>query len=137
MDHGFPCVTIHIAVCFRIPRRAPELEMGLRNRVPLRTRGCPHHHVLYGRDVRCAYTLVLLNRKIDKSFYSMFDRTLKPIPERPTMGLRYRVETLLGITGFKLAKHRISWTDAIMSQFQVVWRPHVLPVLIFEVSIFL
>ena len=73
--------------------------------------------------------------KIDKRLYSMYDRTLKPIPERPTIGLRYRVETLLGITGLKLAKHRISWSNAIMSQFRVVWRPHVLPVLIFEVSI--
>ena len=134
MDYGFPCVTIHIAVCFRIPCRAPELEMGLRNRVPLWTCGRPHHHVLYGRDVCRAYTLVLLIRKIDEWVYSMFDRTLKPISERPTMGLRYRVETLIGITGLKLAKHRISWTDAIMSQFRVVWRPHVLSVLVFEAS---
>ena len=65
----------------------------------------------------------------------MYDRTLKPVPPRPTAGLRYRVETLLGITGVKMAKYRATWIRAIVSPFQVVWRPHVLSILIFEVVI--
>lgn len=32
------------------------------------------------------------------------DRDVVPFPERPTTGLRYRIETLIGITGVKMAK---------------------------------
>lgn len=63
----------------------------------------------------------------------MYDRTVKPIPPRPTAGIRYRIESLVGITGVKMAKYRASWYDAIMSPFNVVWRPHLLGILIFEV----
>ncbi|KAG5337233.1 hypothetical protein C0989_010134, partial [Termitomyces sp. Mn162] len=66
----------------------------------------------------------------------LYDRTLKPVPPRPTDGLRYRVETLLGITGVKMAKYRATWIGAIVSPIRVVWRPHVLSILIFEGVIF-
>jgi len=36
---------------------------------------------------------------------TMYDRDVVPFPERPTTGLRYRVETLIGITGVKMAKY--------------------------------
>ncbi|KAI0039708.1 MFS general substrate transporter, partial [Auriscalpium vulgare] len=41
---------------------------------------------------------------------TMYDRKVKPIPPRPSHGLRYRVETLLGVTGAKMAKHRATWS---------------------------
>ena len=63
----------------------------------------------------------------------MYDRTLKPIPPRPSTGMRYRIESLIGITGAKMAKYRSSWYEVILSPFNVVWRPHLLGVLIFEV----
>ncbi|KAG5634172.1 hypothetical protein H0H81_003060 [Sphagnurus paluster] len=66
----------------------------------------------------------------------MYDRTVKPVPPRPTSGLRYRIETLLGITGIKMAKYRTAWGPAIMSQLQVVWRPHVISILFFEGLLF-
>ena len=66
--------------------------------------------------------------------YSMYDRTVKPIPQRPTIGLRYRVETLLGFTGLKMAKYRSSWWDVFWCPFNVAWRPQLLGILIFEVS---
>jgi hypothetical protein len=47
--------------------------------------------------------------------------------------MRYRIETLIGITGAKMAKYRSSWYEVILSPFNVVWRPHLLGVLIFEV----
>jgi len=62
----------------------------------------------------------------------MYDRTLKPIPPRPTTGLRYRVETLIGITGIKMAKYRSSWSEVVFSPVKIVWRPHLLGALIFE-----
>jgi len=63
----------------------------------------------------------------------MYDRTVEPIPEPTTTGLRNRIENLLGITGLKMAKYRVSWTEAIFSPFRLVWRPHLLMILIFEV----
>ncbi|KAG6828221.1 hypothetical protein H0H92_008754 [Tricholoma furcatifolium] len=67
---------------------------------------------------------------------TMYDRTLKPIPQRPTTGLRYRIETLIGITGLKMAKYRSTWKQSILSPFNVVWRPHLLMILWFEAMVF-
>ena len=63
----------------------------------------------------------------------MYDRTMKPIPEPPTTGLRYRIETLIGITGVKMAKYRTSLLHGLLSLVDVLWRPHVLGILMFEV----
>ncbi|KAJ3893859.1 MFS general substrate transporter [Lentinula edodes] len=66
---------------------------------------------------------------------TMYDRTISPIPEPAAQGgLRYRFESLVGISGYKMAKYRVSWQDAILSPFKVVWRPHLLIILIFEVA---
>ncbi|KAF8194719.1 MFS general substrate transporter [Mycena galopus ATCC 62051] len=65
---------------------------------------------------------------------TMYDRGLKPIPEAPTTGLRYRVETVLGLTGVKMTKYRDSWYQAISSPLRIVWRPHLLGILVFEAS---
>ncbi|KAH0581678.1 hypothetical protein H2248_011371 [Termitomyces sp. 'cryptogamus'] len=67
---------------------------------------------------------------------TMYDRTVKPIPEPPTRGLRYRIETLIGITGVKMAKYRTSWKKSILSPFDVVWRPHLMMILWFEAMVF-
>jgi len=66
----------------------------------------------------------------------MYDRTVKPIPEPSTTGLRYRIETLIGITGWNMSKYRISWAESIWSPFKVVWRPHLLMILVFEAMLF-
>ncbi|KDR69466.1 hypothetical protein GALMADRAFT_160462 [Galerina marginata CBS 339.88] len=67
---------------------------------------------------------------------TLYDRTLKPIPKPPTTGLRYRIETLIGITGFKMQKYRISWYESIMSPINLIWRPHLLMVMLFEGMLF-
>ncbi|KAJ7201676.1 MFS general substrate transporter [Mycena pura] len=67
---------------------------------------------------------------------TMYDRTVKPIPQRPTRGLRYRIESLVGLTGLKMQKYRISWSEAIISPLNVVWRPHILGILWFEALLF-
>ncbi|KAF7290370.1 MFS general substrate transporter [Mycena chlorophos] len=67
---------------------------------------------------------------------TMYDRTVRPIPTRPTTGLRYRIETLVGLTGLKMQKYRMSWTEAFLSPFNVVWRPHILSILVFEAMLF-
>lgn len=66
---------------------------------------------------------------------SMFDRKLpnpRPIPV-PASRLRYRLETLFGVTGLKMSQYRDSWSDSIFACLNVVWRPHLLAILIFEV----
>ena len=63
----------------------------------------------------------------------MYDRTVKPIPQRPSTGMRYRIESLIGTTGAKMAKYRSSWYEIILSPFNIVWRPHLLGAVIFEV----
>ncbi|KAJ7182486.1 major facilitator superfamily domain-containing protein [Mycena crocata] len=67
---------------------------------------------------------------------TMYDRTVKPIPEPSTTGLRYRVETLLGLTGIKMAKYRASWYEAIASPIRIVWRPQLIGLLFFEGMVF-
>ncbi|KAF9445589.1 MFS general substrate transporter [Macrolepiota fuliginosa MF-IS2] len=86
--------------------------------------------------IGCLYGLVVVLIVIFFGEETMYDRTVKPIPEPTTTGFRYRVETLFGITGWKMAKYRISWTESILSPLNVVWRPHLLSVLVFEAMVF-
>ncbi|GAA6061104.1 hypothetical protein JCM10212_006135 [Sporobolomyces blumeae] len=62
---------------------------------------------------------------------TMYDRDVVPFPQRPTTGLRYRIETLLGITGLKMSKYRCSWTECLTSWMDVLWRPHALLIYIY------
>ena len=56
---------------------------------------------------------------------------LDPVPARPTTGLRYRIETLLGITGIKMMKYRSTIFQGIKALLNVLWRPNVLPMLFY------
>ncbi|KDQ60320.1 hypothetical protein JAAARDRAFT_174380 [Jaapia argillacea MUCL 33604] len=67
---------------------------------------------------------------------TMYDRTLRPIPTHPTTGLRYRIESLFGLTGLKMAKYRPSVISGLWSHASVLWRPHLLSILIFEGMLF-
>jgi hypothetical protein len=90
------------------------------------------YRFLDGRDVGChLYSLLIILLKPSQT--RMYDRTLKPIPEPTSTGLRYRIETLFGKTGIEMAKYRSSWREVILSPFEVVWRPHLLSALVFEV----
>ena len=66
----------------------------------------------------------------------MYDRTLKPIPRCPSPSLRYRIETVLGTTGIRMAKYRMNLWDAFLEFLRLVWRPHLLGMLIFEAALF-
>ncbi|KAI0746560.1 MFS general substrate transporter [Daedaleopsis nitida] len=69
---------------------------------------------------------------------TMFDRKLpnpRPNP-MPASRLRYRVETLLGVTGAKMAKYRDTWRESVFAILNVVWRPHLLAILLFEAMVF-
>ncbi|KAJ7127881.1 MFS general substrate transporter [Mycena epipterygia] len=77
------------------------------------------------------YSLIVLLMIVFLGEETMYDRTLRPIPPRPTVGLRYRVETLLGATGFKMTPYRPSWYECTISPLRVLWRPHALLIMIF------
>ncbi|KLO09107.1 MFS general substrate transporter [Schizopora paradoxa] len=66
---------------------------------------------------------------------TLYDRHLKEQPPR-SLGFRYRLETLLGKTGLAMAKFRESWFTAISAPVWIVWRPHLLAVLVFEAMVF-
>ena len=68
----------------------------------------------------------------------MYDRGVKGLPPPPPTsgGLRYRIEMLVGITGVKMAKYRVTWREAISAPFKLFWRPHLLGILAFEVQNF-
>ena len=64
----------------------------------------------------------------------MYDRSIKPIPEAPSsVGLNGRIYALIGITGYKMSKYRPSWAASVWSPLNVIWRPQLLSILIFEV----
>lgn len=63
----------------------------------------------------------------------MYDRG-KILPLSKSSGLRYRLETLIGVTGYKLAKYRASWLKVSLACLDVVWRPQFIFVVVFEVS---
>jgi hypothetical protein len=63
----------------------------------------------------------------------MYDRGVRFPPSRGADGLHHRIETLVGITGMKMAKYRSTWREAVSAPFKLVWRPQLLSVLIFEV----
>jgi hypothetical protein len=67
----------------------------------------------------------------------MYDRTVKPIPPSPRQpGLRYHIRTLVGLTGLEMTKYRSSWREAMLGSISLVWRPHLLAVLLFEAMLF-
>ncbi|KAJ7592989.1 MFS general substrate transporter [Mycena floridula] len=67
---------------------------------------------------------------------TIYDRSIKPIPEAPSTGLKNRFNALLGVTGMSMAKYRPSWTASILAPLNVVWRPHLFAILLFEAWLF-
>lgn len=124
-----------LLIPFRIwlSRCAHVLAMGVRGRYNLR-RTCVRANCFVRRRNVTLFSSGRIN-VTDYHEHRMYDRALKPIPEPPTTGLRYRIETLFGITGIKMAKFRASWYEAISSPIRVLWRPQLLSILFFEVSL--
>ncbi|PIL27347.1 MFS general substrate transporter [Ganoderma sinense ZZ0214-1] len=69
---------------------------------------------------------------------TMYNRKLPnphPIP-RPSSTLLYRFQTLVGLTGARMAKYRDSWRAAIFSIINIIWRPHLFMILLFQAAVF-
>jgi hypothetical protein len=80
--------------------------------------------------------LVYLHRSALMTPSRMYDRGAKDLPSRPAGGLRNRIETLVGVTGAKMAKYRATWYEAVSAPFKLFWRPHLLSIMVFEVHLF-
>ena len=64
----------------------------------------------------------------------MYDRHLpNPKPLLKQNKLRGRLNDLIGITGYRMARYRQSWKEVVFAPLNVVWRPHLLSILLFEV----
>ncbi|PCH45129.1 MFS general substrate transporter [Wolfiporia cocos MD-104 SS10] len=69
---------------------------------------------------------------------TIYDRALanpRPIPP-PRSALRYRVETLIGITGARMSRYRPGWKEVSLACLNIIWRPHLLSILLFEAMVF-
>ncbi|KIK36023.1 hypothetical protein CY34DRAFT_811668 [Suillus luteus UH-Slu-Lm8-n1] len=67
---------------------------------------------------------------------TMYDRHLVSKPPRTSTGLRYRIETLIGVTGYKMAKFRPRWPEVLLASLDVAWRPQFFFVVLFEAFVF-
>ncbi|KAJ7457480.1 major facilitator superfamily domain-containing protein [Mycena latifolia] len=90
-----------------------------------------HANYKWAYAVGAIYSFIVVLMIIFLGEETLYERTLRPIPPRPTVGLRYRFETLLGATGWKMTQYRPSWRDCIVSPLRVAWRPHALLIMIF------
>jgi hypothetical protein len=57
---------------------------------------------------------------------TMYDRHLRPVPSRPSSGLRYRIETLFGVTGWRMAHYRTPLYKATYDMMDTFWRPQLI-----------
>ncbi|KAG2061658.1 MFS general substrate transporter [Suillus hirtellus] len=67
---------------------------------------------------------------------TMYDRHLASKPLQISTGLQYRFNTLIGVTGYKMAKYRPRWPEVLLAPLDVVWRPQFFFVVLFEALVF-
>ncbi|KAG2034018.1 major facilitator superfamily domain-containing protein [Suillus americanus] len=67
---------------------------------------------------------------------TMYDRRLVSKPPRTSTGLKYRFETLIGVTGYRMAKYRPRWSEVLFASLDVAWRPQFFFVVLFEALVF-
>ncbi|KAI0264619.1 MFS general substrate transporter [Gloeopeniophorella convolvens] len=67
---------------------------------------------------------------------TLYDRGNKSIPRIKGTSIRARLETLLGITGLRLAKYRATWSEAVLSPIRLFWRPHLFFIMLYEALLF-
>lgn len=110
-----------------------QLALGVRYCGHLRC-DCPRSHCsIHARNVSNTKGVQILLANVSVRIY---DRHIANLPPRTSTGLRYRIETLLGKTGWRMSKYRESWRVAVSAPFRIIWRPHLLAILVFEGMVF-
>jgi hypothetical protein len=111
-----------------------QLAMDIRHWLYIWRNCCRNYHALWGRNVNIVIKILPY---LCFTFFltRLYDRKLPnphPIP-RPTSNLTYRIQTLVGITGVRMVKYRPGWKECAIIWFKIIWRPHLVGVLLFEV----
>ncbi|KAI9568715.1 major facilitator superfamily domain-containing protein [Boletus coccyginus] len=86
--------------------------------------------------IGCIYSAIALTLLILFLEETMYDRGKNRTVLPRSSGLRYRFETLIGVTGYKLAKYRASWWEVSMACLEVAWRPQFSFVVVFQAAVF-
>ncbi|CAE6430140.1 unnamed protein product [Rhizoctonia solani] len=81
--------------------------------------------------IGCIYSGIILALIVLFLDESMYDRKYFPAPAPPTKGLRYRFETLVGITGVKMYKYRVPISTAMWRPFGTLLNPRILLACVF------
>lgn len=89
---------------------------------------------VYG--VACIYIGIVLFLIVFFMEETQYDRHIHPVPARPSKGLRYRIQTLIGITGWQMRKYRPSWFICVAETFMILYKPAVLLPLIYVLVVF-
>ncbi|KAJ3525684.1 hypothetical protein NM688_g8367 [Phlebia brevispora] len=135
LDDGFYRVSVYLSVRLRFHGGSSEVGF----MTPLVSLICNSSYSwrwTYG--IGCFYSAVVLCLIAFFGKETLYDRSAarpKSAP-RSISRLRHQTETLLGITGARLAKYRSSWSDVTSIWFRLVWRPHLFPILLFEAMLF-
>lgn len=83
------------------------------------------------------YSAIVLGLIVLFGEETMYDRKLEnPRPYGKKSPIVHRIQTLIGITGARMAKFRSTWTEVIFACINIVWRPHLLMILWFEALLF-
>ncbi|KAF9485039.1 MFS general substrate transporter [Pholiota conissans] len=90
--------------------------------------------------IGCIYSLIVLILIIMFMEESMYDRGPKGVskPEKTSSanGLVHRLKNLVGIVGFQSANPELTWREVLLAPLNLVWRPHLLLILVFECAVF-
>ncbi|KAF8678420.1 Major Facilitator Superfamily [Rhizoctonia solani] len=81
--------------------------------------------------IGCIYSGIILLLIVLFLDEPMYDRKYFPAPTPPTKGLRYRFETLVGITGAKMYKYRVPISTAMWRPLETLLNPRMLLACIF------
>ncbi|TFK39737.1 MFS general substrate transporter [Crucibulum laeve] len=69
---------------------------------------------------------------MEESMYNRYEQPVPPIQRTFTT----RLMILLGITGIRNVKPNPTWSEVVISPLKVLWRPHMLSILLFEAMVF-
>ena len=132
MDYGCCLIASPLTLCLRIPGSSSKLEMGIRDWYSIQSAGVHPNRPTHGRIVCNLFLLSLLFIDYPERMY--FRHEGKVVSVKRT-GLRNRIESLIGITGFQSARKDPTWAEVCIAPLRVVWRPQLFLILIFEVRL--
>lgn len=86
--------------------------------------------------IGCMYSAVVVVLIVLFGRETLYDRGIRPVPKPKATGLNLRIQDLLGITGLHMQQYRPPWKKCVFDIIRVLWRPHLLAILLFEAAVF-